>query len=206
MRARLFLPRDTTAVALGADRVARALVQEAQRRGLSVDLVRNGSRGLFWLEPLLEVEQDGVRIAFGPLDVAAVPALCDALATNPAEHPLCLGPVEDIPYLKSQQRLTFARVGQGDPLCLDTYRALAGFAGLQRALRLELPGHRQCSHRIRPARAGRRGISRRHQVADRAGYPGRAKIYRLQCGRGRFRHLRRSPVDGGGPLPAASRA
>ncbi len=111
--------------------------QEAQRRGLSVDLVRNGSRGLFWLEPLLEIEQDGVRIAFGPLDVAAVPALCDALATNPAEHPLCLGPVEDIPYLKAQQRLTFARVGRGDPLCLDTYRALDGFAGLQRALRLD---------------------------------------------------------------------
>ena len=137
MTARLFLPRDTTAVALGADRVARALAQEAQRRGLSVDLVRNGSRGLFWLEPLLEIEQDGVRIAFGPLDVAAVPSLCDALATNPAEHPLCLGPVEDIPYLKAQQRLTFARVGQGDPLCLDTYRALNGFAGLQRALHLD---------------------------------------------------------------------
>jgi len=137
MTARLFLPRDTTAVALGADRVARVLAQEAQRRGLSMDLVRNGSRGLFWLEPLLEVEQDGVRIAFGPLDVAAVPSLCDALATNPLEHPLCLGPVEDIPYLKAQQRLTFARVGRGDPLCLDTYRALNGFAGLQRALRLD---------------------------------------------------------------------
>ena len=137
MTARLFLPRDTTAVSLGADRVARALAQEAQRRGLSVDLVRNGSRGLFWLEPLLEIEQDGVRIAFGPLDVTAVPSLCDALATNPAEHPLCLGPVEDIPYLKAQQRLTFARVGQGDPLCLDTYRALNGFAALQHALHLD---------------------------------------------------------------------
>jgi formate dehydrogenase iron-sulfur subunit len=137
MRARLFLPRDTTAVALGADRVARALVSEAQRRGLSVDLVRNGSRGLFWLEPLLELERGGERIAFGPVSVAAVPALLDALASDPAAHPLCLGPVEEIPFLKSQQRLTFARAGQGDPLCLDTYRALDGFTGLERALRLE---------------------------------------------------------------------
>jgi formate dehydrogenase iron-sulfur subunit len=134
---RLFLPRDTTALALGADQVATALARDAQRRGLSLELVRNGSRGLFWLEPLLELEQGGVRIAFGPVDVAAVPSLLDALAGNPAGHPLHLGPVAAIPYLETQQRLTFARAGQGDPLCLDTYRSLAGFAGLERALDME---------------------------------------------------------------------
>ncbi|MDH4041930.1 MAG: formate dehydrogenase, partial [Gammaproteobacteria bacterium] len=137
MSLRLFLPRDTTALALGADRVAAALLQEAGRRDLELELVRNGSRGLFWLEPLLEVEQGGGRIAFGPVTVAAVPALLDALASDPAGHPLCLGPVAEIPYLKSQQRLTFARAGQGDPLCLDTYRSLAGFAGLERALGMD---------------------------------------------------------------------
>ena len=137
MSLRLFLPRDTTALALGADRVAAALLQETGRRDLELELVRNGSRGLFWLEPLLEVEQGGGRIAFGPVTVAAVPALLDALASDPAGHPLCLGPVAEIPYLKSQQRLTFARAGQGDPLCLDTYRSLAGFAGLERALGMD---------------------------------------------------------------------
>ena len=134
MSLRLFLPRDTTAAALGADRVAHALSQEAERGGLPLELVRNGSRGLFWLEPLLEVEYGGERIAFGPVTVDAVPELLHALATDPAGHPLFLGPVGNIPYLRSQQRLTFARAGEGDPLCLDTYRALDGFAGLERAL------------------------------------------------------------------------
>ncbi|MGL4563658.1 MAG: formate dehydrogenase, partial [Halioglobus sp.] len=137
MSLQLYLPRDTTALALGAERVAVALLQEAARRDLPLELVRNGSRGLFWLEPLLELAQGGERIAFGPVSVAAVPTLLDALANDAAAHPLCLGPVEAIPFLKSQQRLTFARAGQGDPLCLDTYRSLEGFAGLERALRLE---------------------------------------------------------------------
>jgi formate dehydrogenase iron-sulfur subunit len=133
---RLFLPRDTTALALGADRVAAALQREAAARGLSLDLLRTGSRGLFWLEPLLETVREGQRIAFGPVDVTAVPALLDALASDPADHPLYLGPTEQIPWLQSQQRLSFARAGLGDPLCLDNYRALEGFLGLERALRL----------------------------------------------------------------------
>ncbi len=137
MSLQLYLPRDTTALALGAERVAVALLQEAARRDLPLELVRNGSRGMFWLEPLLELVQGGERIAFGPVSVAAVPTLLDALASDAAAHPLCLGPVEAIPFLQSQQRLTFARAGQGDPLCLDTYRSLEGFAGLERALRLE---------------------------------------------------------------------
>ena len=137
MSMKLYLPRDTTALALGAERVANALLQQARQRELPLQLVRNGSRGLFWLEPLVELEHGGVRMGFGPVTVAAVPALLDALAGDPAGHPLCLGPVDDIPFLKSQQRLTFARAGQGDPLCLDTYRSLEGFAGLEQALRLQ---------------------------------------------------------------------
>ena len=134
MTLRLFLPRDTSALALGADRVAAKLCKETERRGNDIELVRNGSRGLFWLEPLLEVELGGERLAFGPVTVADIPAVLDALATDPSKHPLFLGPVGEIPYLKSQQRLTFARVGEGDPLCLDTYRSLDGFAGLEKAL------------------------------------------------------------------------
>ena len=137
MTLRLFLPRDTSALALGADRVAAALGTEAQRRGNDIELVRNGSRGLFWLEPLLEVELGGERLAFGPVTVAEIPAVLDALAADPSKHPLFLGPVGEIPYLKSQQRLTFARVGEGDPLCLDTYRSLNGFAALEKALEMD---------------------------------------------------------------------
>jgi len=134
MSLRLFLPRDTTAAALGAEQVALALLREAGLRNQAIEVVRNGSRGLFWLEPLLEMEHGGERVAFGPVTVEVVPQLLEALATNPVGHPLFLGPVREIPWLKSQQRLTFARAGEGDPLCLDNYRALSGFAGLDRAL------------------------------------------------------------------------
>ncbi len=130
MSLRAYLPRDTTAVAVGADDVAKAL------QGEGIDLVRSGSRGAFWLEPLLEVELAGERIAYGPMTVADVPGVLDALATDPASHPLCLGAASKIPWLASQQRLTFARSGLGDPLCLEHYRSLGGFAGLERALTL----------------------------------------------------------------------
>ena len=134
MSLRLFLPGDTTAVALGADRAASAITREAARRSLAVELVRNGSRGLFWLEPLLEVEYRGQRLAFGPICAADVPGLLDACAGDISSHPLYLGPTEDISYLRDQQRLSFARAGLGDPLSLGNYRESGGFAGLDRAL------------------------------------------------------------------------
>jgi formate dehydrogenase iron-sulfur subunit len=131
---RVFVPRDTTAIALGADQVAAALQAEAGSRGLGIELVRNGSRGMFAVEPLVEVERDGRRTAFGPVTVSDVPGLLDALAKDAGAHPLNLGLAESIPWLARQQRLTFARAGTGDPLCLATYRGLGGFAGLENAL------------------------------------------------------------------------
>jgi len=140
MSSRIYLPRDTTAVALGADEVAVAVLEQtgeqAGKRSLAIELVRNGSRGMFHLEPLLEVEHQGRRIAFGPVCAGDIPGLLDALAGDAAGHPLYLGVTEDIPWLKGQQRLTFARAGLGDPLCLAHYRSLDGFAGLEKALRL----------------------------------------------------------------------
>jgi formate dehydrogenase iron-sulfur subunit len=133
---RLYLPGDTTALALGADEVAAAIHEHAARHSQAVDLVRNGSRGMFWLEPLLEVEQDGRRIAIGPVTVADIPGVLDALAGDAFRHPLYLGPVNELAWLQSQQRLTFARAGLGDPLSLENYLELEGFAGLQRALQL----------------------------------------------------------------------
>ena len=136
MSLRIYVPCDTSAMSLGAGSVVQALVAESERRGLALDLLRNGSRGMFWLEPLVEVEHDGQRIAFGPVDSTRVPELLDALAADPSRHPLYLGLTEDIPYLKAQQRLTFARAGLGDPLSLEFYRSTEGFSGLERALNL----------------------------------------------------------------------
>jgi formate dehydrogenase iron-sulfur subunit len=126
---RIFVPQDAASLALGADRIARAIAAEAAARGREVTLIRNGSRGLFWLEPLVEIESPAGRVGFGPFTLADVPALFGDLAA----HPKHLGLVEEIPFLKKQQRLTFERCGIADPLDLDAYRALGGFAGLDKA-------------------------------------------------------------------------
>ena len=136
MTLRIYLPGDTTALALGADSVAAAIRSEVAQRALDVELVRNGSRGMFWLEPLLEVTLQEQRIAFGPVSAADVPSLLAALAGDASQHRLYLGPTRDIPWLREQQRLTFARAGLGDPLCLEHYCSLGGFAGLERALQM----------------------------------------------------------------------
>jgi formate dehydrogenase iron-sulfur subunit len=137
MAVRVFIPRDATASALGADAVADSIVAEAAARGLEIDIVRNGSRGAFWLEPLVEVETADGRSAFGPVAVSDVPALFDSGFPGESGHRLSLGPVDGIRWLASQQRLTFARAGWIDPLSVADYRAHGGFRGLDRALQME---------------------------------------------------------------------
>jgi len=132
----LYVPRDSAALAVGADEVADALVAQAAARGIALTLVRNSSRGLLWLEPLVEMATPQGRIGFGPVDVADVPALLDSLQPGAATHKLALGLVEEIPYLKRQQRLTFARAGITDPLSLADYEAHGGWAGLRAAIGL----------------------------------------------------------------------
>lgn len=129
----LYVPRDSTALALGANEVALAIAREAQARGIQVRIVRNGSRGMFWLEPLLEVAAPGGRVAYGPVAVEDVAGLFDAGLAMGAAHPLALGLTEDMAFLKNQERLTFARVGITDPLSLEDYLAHEGYAGLRRA-------------------------------------------------------------------------
>jgi formate dehydrogenase iron-sulfur subunit len=133
----VYLPRDAAALAVGADEVGDALSTECARRGLDMKLVRNGSRGLFWLEPLLEVATPEGRIAYGPVQPEDVPALLDAGLLAGAAHPLCHGPTEHIPYLARQERLTFARMGVIDPLSLDEHAAHGGWVGLERALAMD---------------------------------------------------------------------
>ncbi|HWK72567.1 formate dehydrogenase beta subunit [Pollutimonas sp. M17] len=130
----LFVPKDSAAIAVGADDVASAIAREAASRGLSVDIVRNGSRGLLWLETLVEVETPQGRVAYGPVEPADVPGLFDAGWLQGKPHTLAHGLTEEIPYLKNQERLTFARVGITDPLSLTDYRAHEGFKGLEAAL------------------------------------------------------------------------
>jgi formate dehydrogenase iron-sulfur subunit len=133
---KVFVPSDTTARSLGADAVASAVAAEAKRRGVNVEIVRNGSRGLYWLEPLVEVLVGDVRHAYGCVAAQDVAALFDAGFLTGGKHTLALGPTKNIEYLQKQTRLTFARVGIIDPLSLDDYRAHGGYRGLANALKL----------------------------------------------------------------------
>ncbi len=126
---RLFLSQDAAARALGAEAVAEAIRAAAP----DVDMVRTGSRGMVWLEPLLEVETDAGRLAFGPLAATEVPALFADGVPGP-DHPRCLGLTEALPWMARQTRLTFARCGVIAPLSLRDYEAHGGLAGLRRAL------------------------------------------------------------------------
>ncbi|WP_287813341.1 NADH-quinone oxidoreductase subunit NuoF [Achromobacter sp.] len=133
----IYVPRDAAALAMDADAVAAAIELAADERGLAVQVVRNGSRGLLWLEPLIEISTPEGRLAYGPVQPEDVPALFDAGWLAGGEHPLRLGLTEEIPYLKQQERLTFARVGVIDPLSLQDYAAHGGLQGLKRALAME---------------------------------------------------------------------
>ena len=133
---KVYVPSDTTARSLGADSVAVAIAAEAKKRGAAVEIVRNGSRGLYWLEPLVEVEVGGVRHSYGPVGTADVAGLFAANFLAGGKHALALGPTEKIDYLAKQTRLTFARVGVIDPLSLDDYRAHGGYRGLANALKM----------------------------------------------------------------------
>jgi formate dehydrogenase iron-sulfur subunit len=131
---KVWVPRDTSALSLGADQVARAIEEEAKRRGSDVRVCRNGSRGLYWLEPLIEIETPAGRIGYGPVSPRDVAGLLDAGSLTGSAHRLCLGRVDDLPYLKRQERLCFARMGIIDPLSIADYEAHRGFAGLRNAL------------------------------------------------------------------------
>ncbi|OWY09572.1 formate dehydrogenase [Thioclava sp. F42-5] len=128
---KIWVPCDAAAVACGADEVAAAIASAAGLSGETVEIIRNGTRGMIWLEPLVEIERDGVRYGFGPMTPEDVPALFED-----GDHPKALGPVEEIPFFAKQTRLTFARCGRTDPLSLSDYEAGEGWQGLKRALEL----------------------------------------------------------------------
>jgi formate dehydrogenase iron-sulfur subunit len=137
MTVRIFIPGDAGALAVGADEVAAAVRLAGAARHLDVEVVRTGSRGLYWLEPLVEVATAAGRMAYGPVAPADAAGVLDAALANGVAHPLAHGLADEIPWLKRQTRLTFARCGVIDPRSILDYRAHGGFSGLERALSLE---------------------------------------------------------------------
>jgi formate dehydrogenase iron-sulfur subunit len=135
MSIRIFVPRDAAAIAVGADEVAQALEKATAKRNIAIEIVRTGSRGLYWLEPMIETATTKGRVAFGPMTSADAASVLDAIAGD-GPHALRLGVTEEIPWLKRQTRLTFARCGVVDPRSVSNYRAFGGYKGLARALTL----------------------------------------------------------------------
>ena len=128
---RVYVPRETAAVSLGADEVAEKIAALE-----NVELIRNGSWGASWLEPLVEVVVDGKRIAYGPVQPDDVEELVTADFLSGGEHALRLGPINEIPYLIKQERWTFFRVGLIEALSIDDYSAHGGFKGLTKAFEI----------------------------------------------------------------------
>lgn len=156
MSVTVYVPRDSAARSVGADTVATAIAGEAAKRGADVKIVRNGSRGMFWLEPLVEVETPAGRVAYGPVAAEDVASLFEAgFLAGDGHHALALGLTEEIPYLKHQERLTFARVGVIDPLDLASLSALGGLDGLKAAL--EMNGEAICAAITESGLRGRGG-------------------------------------------------
>tara|TARA_B110000008_G_scaffold49508_1_gene48419 strand:+ start:10432 stop:11985 length:1554 start_codon:yes stop_codon:yes gene_type:complete len=137
MTPKIYIPIDSTALSLGAEEVYRTILLESKNRNLDIKIIRNGSRGLFFLEPLVEVETDKGRMAYGPVDPSDVASLFDSEFFKGKPHKLCLGLTDEIDWLKNQERLTYARVGITDPINIDDYEKYDGFKGLKNAIKLE---------------------------------------------------------------------
>ncbi len=134
---KVFVPRDAAALSVGADEVAAAIANEAKKRDVEIQIVRNGSRGMLFIEPLVEVETSKGRVAYGPVSVGDVAGLFKAGFLEAKDHALGHGLTEEIPYFKTQERLTFARCGITDPLSIEDYRKHGGFEGLSKALQMK---------------------------------------------------------------------
>ena len=128
----VYVPKDTASISMGANEVADAITALAE----DINIIRNGTWGMTYLEPLVEVETANGRIAYGPVRPEDVAGLFEAGFLRGADHDLRHGLTSEIEYLKNQERLTFARCGLIDPLSIDDYIKNDGFSGLSKALKL----------------------------------------------------------------------
>ena len=140
MSIKIYIPRETTASSLGAELLVKAIATEAQYRNLDIQIVRNGSRGACWLEPLVEVETAAGRVGYGPVTLEEIPELFDADFLNGGTHAKSLGDVNALPWFANQERLTFARCGIIDATSVEEYASLSGFVGLKNALAKDTDG------------------------------------------------------------------
>ena len=140
MSIKIYIPRETTASSLGAELLVKAIATEAQYRNLDIQIVRNGSRGACWLEPLVEVETAAGRVGYGPVTLEEIPELFDADFLNGGTHAKSLGDVNALPWFANQERLTFARCGTIDATSVEEYASLGGFVGLKNALAKDTDG------------------------------------------------------------------
>ena len=133
---KIYVPGDSAAVSVGADEVASEIAKLAEEKGIQIEIIRNGTRGALWLEPLVEVQVGEERIGYGPVNVEDVAGLFEAQFLKGATHDLTINIVDDLPWLAKQDRVTFKRVGIIDPLSMTDYEAQGGLIGLRRALML----------------------------------------------------------------------
>ena len=136
MSARIYVPRETAAISVGADDVALAIARQAKETGASIELIRNGSWGATWLEPLVEVVVDDKRIAYGNVEPADIAGMFEAGLLTGGEHARRIGPVDEIPYLIKQDRWTFWRCGLINPLSIDDFSAHQGFKAIGKAIEM----------------------------------------------------------------------
>jgi len=136
MSTRIYVPRETAAISVGADDVAIAIARHAKETGASIELIRNGSWGATWLEPLLEVVVDDKRIAYGNVEPADIAGMFEAGLLTGGEHARRIGPVDEIPYLIKQDRWTFWRCGLINPLSIDDFSAHQGFKAVSKAIEM----------------------------------------------------------------------
>ena len=127
---KIYIPGDSAAQSVGADLVAVAIAAEAAKRNLDITIIRNGTRGALWLEPLVEIEIEGKRIGYTNVTSNDVTAVLDGTHTS-------IGEVDNFEWLKSQDRITYKRVGIIDPLSLADYEAHGGFVGLAKAQKMQ---------------------------------------------------------------------
>ncbi len=133
-----YISWDSGARSVGSEEVQAAIAAEAARRGITeLNHWLTGSWGMYWLEPLIEVETREGRVGYGPVTVADVPGLFSAGFLDGGDHPLRLGPIENVPYLAKQTRITFKRCGVVPLFSIQEYEAHGGFAGLRKALSME---------------------------------------------------------------------
>ena len=110
---------------MGADAVASAL----EARGETV--IRNGSRGMLWMEPLVERADEchGPRVGWANVTAGQIDA---GLPYKQADN--FIGAVEEFDYLARQNRWIYERVGITDPVDPEDYVAHGGLTGLKNAL------------------------------------------------------------------------